>query len=57
MSFVKMVRLIKKNSNDIKILTIGLDNAGKTILLNSYLSIPTISISTFGYKNTRITIS
>lgn len=50
MSFAKMVRTVKKNCNSVKVLVFGLDNAGKTTLLNRYLGIAAVAAPTFGYK-------
>jgi small GTP-binding protein len=51
MSFLKMVRKMKKLSEQIKILVVGLDNAGKTTLLASYLQLDASHLPpTFGYR-------
>ena len=50
MSFTKMVKTAKKHCNSIKILIMGLDNAGKSTILGSYLDIKMTPVPTFGYK-------
>lgn len=50
MSFSKMVKCINNGSKNIKILVMGLDNAGKTSVLSKYLNLDMIVAPTFGYK-------
>ena len=50
MSFTKMVKTVKKRSQSIKILVVGLDNAGKSTVLGSYLGTEAVPAPTFGYK-------
>lgn len=49
MSFTKLTNG-EKSSKDIKILVLGLDNAGKSTLIGTYLNNKTIEPPTFGYK-------
>lgn len=50
MSFTKMVKSVKKRSGNIKILIMGLDNAGKSTVLGAYLRAEIAPAPTFGYK-------
>ena len=45
-----MVESIKKKNSHIKLVVVGLDNAGKSTLLSAYLNRPTVHPPTFGYK-------
>lgn len=45
-----MVKSIKKEMNNFKIIIIGLDNAGKSTILSKYLGISQLPPPTFGYK-------
>ncbi|ELQ74830.1 GTP-binding ADP-ribosylation factor-like protein ARL2 [Trachipleistophora hominis] len=63
MSFNLLVKQIKKKSNDLKFIVVGLDNSGKTTIINNILRIDAISSPTFGYtiyknlyKNTNLTL-
>lgn len=49
MTFTKLVRKLKKESNQLKLVCIGLDNAGKTTILKNILNINTTTEPTFGY--------
>ncbi|ELA41701.1 small GTP-binding protein domain protein [Vittaforma corneae ATCC 50505] len=50
MTFQKIVDYIKKKQKNLKILVMGLDNAGKTAIINSYFKLRLDSAPTFGYK-------
>lgn len=50
MTFKRMVDIIKKKSNNYKILVVGLDNAGKTSLLNAIFNKKETIPPTFGYS-------
>lgn len=49
MSFNHLVKQIKKKNNDLKFIVVGLDNSGKTTIINSLLRISATSSPTFGY--------
>jgi small GTP-binding protein len=50
MPFQKMVNAMKKKSGSSKLLVVGLDNAGKTSVLNVLFGVKNIASPTFGYK-------
>lgn len=50
MSFQKMVNAMKRRSGSWKILLVGLDNAGKTTILNALLGTECMVPPTFGYR-------
>lgn len=50
MTFNKIIQFLKKKQKNLKIIIMGLDNAGKTAILNSFFKINTDSAPTFGYK-------
>ncbi|KAF7684520.1 ADP-ribosylation factor-like protein 2 [Astathelohania contejeani] len=51
MGLITMIKKIKKERNEMKILTIGLDNAGKTTILHKIFNKPISRIPpTFGYQ-------
>jgi len=50
MPFQKMVDYIKARQKCLKILVMGLDNAGKTTLINTYFNVGGDPAPTFGYK-------
>lgn len=54
MTFQKMVQYIKKKRNELKILFMGLDNAGKTTLLNILFELGNDCPPTFGYNLHRV---
>ncbi|EOB14775.1 ADP-ribosylation factor-like protein 2 [Nosema bombycis CQ1] len=51
MTFSKIIKEIKRNSQEIKIVVVGLDNAGKTTIINSLFNKSIDNVSpTFGYS-------
>ncbi|EQB60112.1 adp-ribosylation factor [Vairimorpha apis BRL 01] len=50
MTFTKLVRKLKQESKQLKIVCIGLDNAGKTTILKNIFNIQTTVEPTFGYS-------
>lgn len=49
MSFTRYVKIMKKNSSDLRIVVIGLDGSGKTTLINKLFHIKEMAKPTFGY--------
>ncbi len=45
-----MVNKIKKNLKDLKILVLGLDNAGKSTIINTFINKKEITPPTFGFR-------
>lgn len=55
MSFNLLIKKIKKKNNELRFMVIGLDNSGKTTIINSLFGKQTTPSPTFGYtiyKNT-----
>ncbi|EPR80106.1 ADP-ribosylation factor [Spraguea lophii 42_110] len=49
MNFSAFIKKLKKERNELRLITIGLDNAGKTTILKSMFDITDIVYPTFGY--------